>query len=121
MVDSAIPEIITLALDDKSKDIWEPAMRLLITLSSLTKSESHNQSRTSGVSSNEESTQVEGPDANSVAKATYEFFLSQINPHLTKLMKSLESEDWLRRALVVELLSSVSSRDTGRRFSQLVA
>ncbi|RXW17693.1 hypothetical protein EST38_g8160 [Candolleomyces aberdarensis] len=100
-IDSAIPEIVALALDDKNSEIWVPAMSLLIALSSPPTS----------VASNVECTDEQG--RNSVTKTSYDFVLSQIKSHMAKFMASLEFED--KRPLVVELLSSVSLGTAVRR------
>ncbi|KAJ2928032.1 hypothetical protein H1R20_g9066, partial [Candolleomyces eurysporus] len=94
MVDSSITKIVALALDDRNSDIWEPAMRLLIALSSPPKADK-------GKSLPVETT-------------TYKDVLSRIKAQLTKFMGLLDPKD--KRSLAVELLSSVS-RDAAIRQS----
>jgi hypothetical protein len=113
MVDSAIPEIVALALDDKNSEIWTPAIRLLILLSSPPKG-----GQVVAKVSDETST----PDyrnSNSGRTTSYNFALSQIKSHMVKFMALLDSESEGRASLVVELLSSVSIDKEGQSLSQL--
>ncbi|RXW12173.1 hypothetical protein EST38_g13681, partial [Candolleomyces aberdarensis] len=98
-IDSAIPEIVALALDDKNSEIWVPAMSLLIALSSPP--------------TYVESAHEQGRNSNPDTKTSYVLVLFQIKSHMAKFMASLEFED--RRPLVLELLSSVSLGTAVRR------
>jgi hypothetical protein len=128
-IDSAIPKIAALALDDKNHEIWEPATHLLIAFSKPpTTGESLLQSILLGQThrivtivrtSSEQFQQDNNRNSNSGIKTTYDFALSQIKSQMAKFMVSLESED--KRDLMVELLSSVSLDTAGQHFSKLSA
>ncbi|KAJ2920024.1 hypothetical protein MD484_g484, partial [Candolleomyces efflorescens] len=94
MVDSAIHEVVALALDDKNNEIWEPALSLLIARSSQIVNRA--------------------PTSKSPNTKNDQAILSQIGSQNAKFIACLESANEDKRYLVVELLSLVSHNAIGR-------
>ncbi|RXW20538.1 hypothetical protein EST38_g5335 [Candolleomyces aberdarensis] len=91
LIESAIPEIVSLALEDKHNVLWEPAFRLLIALSTPPEALVE---QGSAITQN-------------IGRKSYrQPALSQIKCQMSRFMALLEHQDM--RPLVIDLLSLVS-------------
>lgn len=105
LIESAIPEIVGLALDDKHNDIWKPAFRLLVALSSPLGGEQRDNPCTVAALEG----QVTGGKAqiDAPGRRPYPNLVSkEVKSQMSKFMALLEHQDM--RPLVIDLLSFLS-------------